>query len=329
MLKKKRLIMMHGSDEMGEIRYINISKNAQGMEEIEVQGRFITWWIGKRVILKQIVATDTTQNILTRIVTENVTNPAKAALKIPNIYHTSISGIVRGNIEYTSEMYTNALLACETAAKASKLGFRIYTDIRASRHYFQIYDGLDLTASQSVNPPCIFSHEFDNIAEQEYINSIENLRTTAYVGGEELQGAPRRIVEVGSSASGLDRDEVYINATDITQTYKNASGQDVTMTNTQYDNMLLQRGVSELETYTETLAFSSKINANSNLKYKGDYNLGDRVTCLNKRWGIIINARITEITEIYQNNTEEINITFGESLPSLIGTIRQAMKTTG
>ena len=43
-------------------------------------------------------------------------------------------------------------------------------------------------------------------------------------------------------------------------------------------------------------------------------------------WGIKINVRITEVAETYQQNMEEIDITFGESLPALITQIRQITK---
>lgn len=41
--------------------------------------------------------------------------------------------------------------------------------------------------------------------------------------------------------------------------------------------------------------------------------------------GTII-VRITEVAETYQQNMEEIDITFGESLPALITQIRQITK---
>jgi hypothetical protein len=326
LLKMNRLIMKRDSDEAGEIRYIHIAKNSQGNEQIEVQGRFITGWLGKRIVLNQIVATASTQFILHRIVSENIVNPANTARRISNIHLTDISGISRPSIEYTSEMHTNALLACETAARASRLGFGIYTDNRLLQHFFKVYDGMDLTADQTVNPPCIFSQEFDNILEQEFTNSTENLRSTAYVGGEEREDKPRRIAEVGQTAAGLQRQEVFINAADIVQTFRNDQGIEITMPEAQYIEMLRQRGSAELEHYAETLSFQSKVNTHSNLQYKKDYNLGDRVTCVNKKWGIRINVRITEIAEIYNRDFNEINITFGESIPALIDTLRHLVK---
>ena len=328
MLVKNNIIMKRGDDEAAQIRYVHITKNSQGLEEIEVQGKFLIAWIGKRIIKKQIITKDTTQSILYRIVRENVTSPTDSARKIPDVsIATDDSDTGSGTIDYTSEQYTNAQLAAETAAKAAKLGIRMRTDARTGAHVFSVYKGRDLTAGNTAgNAPCIFSQEFDNIVEQEYTNSVENLKTTAYVGGEEKEGVTRKVAEVGGSSTGLSRDEVFINATDIVQEYENESGQTVTLTDAQYLALLSARGVEELEQYAETLAFGSKINTNANLKYGTDYDLGDRVTCINKRWNVRIDVRITEIAETYQNNVEEIDITFGESLPALLTQIRQITK---
>lgn len=328
LLVKDNLIMKRGDNEAAQIKYVHITKNSQGLEEIEVQGKFLLSWIGKRIVKKQIITKDTTQNILYRIVRENVTIPADTRRKIPAVsIATDDPNTGSGVIDYTSEQFINAELAAETAAKAAKLGIRMRTNARTGAHTFSVYKGRDLTAGNSAgNAPCIFSQEFDNIIEQEYTNSVENLKTTAFVGGEEKEGVARKVAEVGGAASGLAREEVFINATDIVQEYDDDSGQKVTLTDAQYMALLSARGSEELEQYAETLSFGSKVNTSSNLVYKDDYDLGDRVTCLNKRWRIRIDVRITEITETYQNNVEEIDITFGESLPALLTQIRQIAK---
>ena len=356
LLVKENIIIKRGGNEAAEIRYIHITKNSQGMEEIEVQGKsrpvwgawieifcfsshtrrissrpvwgaWIEMWIGKRILTTQIITKDTTQNILYAIVKQTCTN-AGAARNIPNFsISTTDADTGSGQIDYTSEQYANAQLAAETAAKAAKLGIRVLTNARTGKHTFSVYEGRDLTAGNTAgNAPCIFSQEFDNIVEQEYTNSVENLKTTAYVGGEEKEGVTRKVAEVGGSSTGLSRDEVFINATDIVQEYENESGQTVTLTDAQYLALLSARGVEELEQYAETLAFGSKINTNANLKYGTDYDLGDRVTCINKRWNVRIDVRITEIAETYETSGEEIDITFGESLPALLTQIRQITK---
>jgi len=193
--------------------------------------------------------------------------------------------------------------------------------VRTRNHTFQIYDGSDFTDNNGVNTPCIFSQQFDNILEQDYTNSIENLRTMAYVGGEIREGVPQQIAELNSHLSGLERDEVYISAIDIKQSYMEDQ-QEITIPIAQYLEMLRQRGQEELKNHAEILAFTSKVNTSSNLVYKHDYDIGDRVTCINKDWGVKIDVRITEINETHHLNAkEEIEITFGESLPSFVDVI--------
>ena len=325
LLVKNNIIIKRGGKEAAEIKYIHITKNSQGLEEIEVQGKFLLSWIGKRILTNQIITKDTTQNILYAIVRQTCT-AAGSSRNIPNFSNaTNDADTGSGQIDYTSEAFINAQLAAETAAKAAKLGMRVVTDPRTGKHTFSVYKGRDLTADNAAgNAPCIFSQEFDNIKEQEYTNSVENLKTTAYVGGEEVE--PRVVAEVGGGASGLDREEIFVNATDITKVYTDSAQTEITRTDAEYLACLLERGASELEQYAETLSFSSKINTHANLKYREDYDLGDRVTCVNKRWGIKINVRITEVSETYQQNIEEIDITFGESLPALLTQIRQIAK---
>ena len=325
LLKMYRLLVKwDGDEEAGEIRYIEIRMNTQGVEEIEIQGRFVTNWLSKRIVLNKINMTAPTPQVMTRIVTENITNPTNPARRLHNITHTDISSIDRGNIEYVSEPFINAGLALERAAKASRLGFNVTADIRKRQYFFNIYDGNDFTHGNAAdNPPAVFSVEFDNILEQTFTNSTERLRTTAYVGGEDTHDRPRRVVEVGDNFAGHERAEVFINATDIVQFWRDENGVEQSISDGAYGLLLFQRGVQQLGYFAETLAFTSKVNTHANLKYKEDYNLGDRVTCINQRWGVRINVRINEIMEVYQDHPEpEIEITFGESLPALIEQIR-------
>lgn len=326
LFKKNHLIMKQGDAEAAEILYINIRKDKTGAEEMEVEGKFLTHWLGKRILTDSISVTDNTPSILKRIVTETITNPIVRARKIPGVELGEDTGIERGNIAYTSEPYINALLAAENAAKASKLGFRMRTDVKEKKHYFEIYDGQDLTADQNENRPCIFSQDFDNVQGQEYTNSVENLKSTAYIGGEEIEGVKRKIAKVGDEKTGLDRQEIFVDAADISSIYTDSTGQERPMPDGRYLELLAERGRQALESRTETLNFSSEINTRGNLKYKEDYDLGDRVTCINRRWKIKIDVRITEVSEVYQQGEENLEITFGESLPALFDKIRQITK---
>ena len=87
--------------------------------------------------------------------------------------------------------------------------------------------------------------------------------------------------------------------------------------------MLASRGNTELAAMVENYTFNSSINIRSNLRYKEDFDLGDRVTCLERRWGITINSRITEITQTFESGKTLIEATFGESAPTLLDKIKK------
>ena len=338
LLKIGRLITMREKDqnghylpvsdskEMGQIRHIYIRENSQGLEEIEVLGKFITGWIGKRVVLHKIAATSTIPAIMRRIVQESVTAASNTGRRIPNITLAPLTGITRPTVEYAVEEDDNALNALEAAAKATFLGFGIYADVRAKTYTFRIYDGKNHTADQTANPPCIFSKEFDNIYEHEYVNSVEYLRTTAYVTSDGEKDEPRFVVEVNPQPTGHARSEVFVSANDIKQKYRDDNNNDITIPLPQYLEMLRQRGLAELENHVETLAFTSKVNTHSNLVYKEDYDLGDRVTCVNKKWNVRVNVRITEVQEVYESGNQEIFVTFGENLPTLADAMKQLVR---
>ena len=319
LLVKNNLIMKKDDNEAAQIKYVTITKNALGLEEIEVQGKFITHWLDKRVVMNQVVASDTAQAIIERLVEQNALTGSRAIPLLEMI--TPKPDLQTELIQYASEPFLPTLLTVSSLAKSYKLGFKIETDTKTKKHVFKVTKGKDLTADQTENRPCIFSQEFDNIYEQEFVNSIENLKTVCYVGGEEKEGQERIVVEVGA-ATGNERDEFFLSASDITQTYMDGETE-VTMPLETYVEMLRQRGVEELQSRVETLSFSSKVNVYSNLKYKTDFDIGDRVTCVDKRWGIRINVIITEITESYQKNRNDIDVTFGESLPTLFDKIKK------
>ena len=126
----------------------------------------------------------------------------------------------------------------------------------------------------------------------------------------------------GEGATGLDLVEVFCDATDIARKYQQGETE-VTIPLNTYIAMLKTRGGAELENYGKNINFVSTINTNSNLKFKADFDLGDRITCKETKWGIQIDARITEVTETYQKGEETIEATFGDSLPTLVDQIRK------
>ena len=317
LLQNGRLLARKDTDEMGQIRYLAITKDENGLEQIEVQGKFITYWVGNRLLLRNMVSSLPTHELLSNIVQENLITPSDPRRIVPNLALADMSSLVSEPVNCSCAAYANALDACSERAKLAKLGFKIITDLKQKKHFFLVYKGLDRTTGQTDNAICIFSPDFDNVLSQEYTHSAENVATAAYVGGEETEGESRQVVEVLDDVrAGLDRIEFYDDSSTISRSYTE-DGVEQQLSLEEYIALLTARGHSVLDQKTESLSFSSHIDTQANLAYKSDFDLGDRVTCVNKRWGIRIDARITEITESYESGKEELEITFGVSIPSL------------
>ena len=322
LLQNGRLIARKDTDEMGLVRYLTITKDENGLEQIEVQGKFLTHLIGNRLLLSSIVSALPTHDLLARIVLENLIAPADPRRVVPNLFLADMSGLSSETVACVCNAYSNALDTCSERAKLAKLGFKIITDLKQKKHFFRVYKGVDRTAGQTEYSICIFSPDFDNVLSQEYTHSVENIATVAYVGGEETEGEARQVVEVSDDTqTGIHRIEYFDDSSSISRSYME-DGEEQQLSLVAYLALLNARGHQVLDQKTGSVSFSSHIDTHANLVYKKDFDLGDRVTCVNKRWGIRIDSRITEVTESYESGKEALEVTFGTSIPSLTNALK-------
>ena len=313
LLKKGNIVWKKDDLEAGYISYRSLKKDVEGKEIIVVRGKFLTGYLGQRIIWGTESLNTTAESGMRQLIDKNCINPINVDRKIdlftlgqlknyPDILNYQVS-------------YRNLLDEIESIADTNELGIRTLIDVQNKLMEFDVYKGLDRTASQSVNAPSIFSKEFENILEQEFVDSSTNYRNLALIAGEG-EGALRQFATIGQG-EGLDRFELFVDGRDLQQGDLN---------NEEYSLLLENRGQNKLSEYTDIQTFDSKINLNSNLTYKEDFDLGDLVTCTSKKWGIAIDTRITEIEEVYDSNGKQINIVYGNNIPTLIDKIKAVIK---
>lgn len=321
LIRPGRIIMRKDDVEAGQISYIRIAKDQSGMDTIEAQGKFLANWLSTRILLSSSTYEMPTHELLEALVRENMISPADEARAISGLTIAEGAKPDDETLSYTTEIYSGLLDVCQTRAQLAKIGFRISTDIASGKHIFEVYKGKNRVAGQDA--PAIFSPDFDNVMDQEYTYSIENLGTHAYIEGQTEENAPRKIAAVSTGEyTGLDRIECYYLASDIAQTVSNEDGTQETIPDEKYVAMLTAKGESYLTDKIERLSFASTINPNSGLEYKRDYDVGDRVTCFNRQWGVSRDARITEAVESWDASGRTLSVTFGESLPTLAETMK-------
>ena len=177
----------------------------------------------------------------------------------------------------------------ETIAQACDYGFRMRHDAANKKLLFEIYQGED-----DVNAK--FSTNYGNITNIGYERSTVDYKNVAVVAGEG-EGDDRVTVYAGATdTTGADRREMYVDA--------RSEQKEDDETDAEYKESLVATGEEKLLEQLETESISFTIDDDS-------VSLGDVVSCYLPEIGINLQARVSVIEEVYQDNTMERNITIG------------------
>ncbi|WP_026886722.1 siphovirus ReqiPepy6 Gp37-like family protein [Clostridium beijerinckii] len=318
LLKRENIIYIKGDPEAAYIEYVNLKQDEEGKEIIIVKGYFLTGYLNRRIIWGTEIINDTTENAMRQLVNHNCINPADLSRIINNLTLGSLKGF-NESVNYQVS-YSNLAEEIKSLSNISNLGHRIKFDPVDKDLIFEVYKGQDRSISQNINPRIIFSKEFENVLSQEFTDSLNNYKNLVLIGGIG-EGPERKLATVGNAA-GLDRFEIFADQKSLTNVDKDNN----VLSEQAYNDLLIEKGNEALAATKEVLTFDSTINVNSNLTYKKDFDLGDIVTCVSKRWNLVINTRITEIEEVYEPSGQSINITFGNNIPTLIDKLKQKMR---
>lgn len=317
-LVKKNIIYKKGDLEAGVINTVQVKKDAEGNRVFIAKGTFLTSYLGRRLIWGTEVLTGPVEVSIRTLVTKNCISPTDIARTIPLLELGTLQNFIEPMDYQTS--YKNLLDEVCLMATVNELGYRIRFDMAAAKLIFEVYKGLDRSAGQSVNARAIFSKEFDNVLDSDYLDSLSNYANVVLVGGTPDDPYYQQFLAVGS-ATGLDRFEIFNDQSGMPTQNENGY-----LTTTEYNNLLIGKGQESLAEATELRTFTSTINADGNLKYKTDFDLGDIITIVSNELGVTLDTRITEIEEIYEGVGLKINVIFGNDVPTLLDKVKSITK---
>lgn len=343
LLKKDTIIYpKNNSDkEAGYIDYRKLSTDETGQEILVVTGYMLTKWLDRRIIWNQEVVNDTVEKAIRKLITNNAINCKDTNRNIPEIALGDIKNI--GDVIEYQTSYKNLVEEIQLLCETYEIGFKSNLDMSNRKIIIDLYKGLDRTVNQSANPRCIFSRDFSNVLSQEYQESINNYRNTCLIAGDG-EGIARKKTSIGNTNSGMNRFELFVDARDISdkETIKvtvpdydeegNVTGsheeeREVEIPWSRYEPMLLERGKSKLAECKESQSLDVVIDiTRDNVKYKRDFDLGDIVTVRDKKFGLQLDTRITEIHEVYSNSGYSINAVLGNNVPTLLDKIKSIVR---
>ncbi len=299
LLQRGNLVWIKGAAEAGVIESLVIQQNDL-KNEITAKGRFLESYMSRRLIRP-------TYNIQNGLVETAMREILSNAVPIPLVQLGELKGFTeRVSFQAT---YKNLLDYETKLARYANIGFRFRPNFNNRTITFELYKGLDRTFNQIDRNRVVFSEGYNNIQQAKYTLNDQLLKNVCYVGGQG-EGSERTVVIAGDNTlTGLERREVFLSATDVTKE---------NLTDAQYRAALIQRGNNELEKDALTASVECVTDANSNFKYKTNYDLGDIVVIRKENWDLSIDLRMTEITEIYEYGAMKVSPIFGNPLPSTI-----------
>lgn len=256
---------------------------------VTVTGRSLESILKRRIVWGLRSLNGSLQNGIKTLLEENIINPSDPARKIDNfIFEESTDERITSlkiEAQYTGdELYDVITKLC----KKHDIGFKVTLNDN-KQFVFKLYMGTDRSYDQNERTYVIFSPNFENIVNSNYIESRSALKNVTLVGGEG-EGAQRRYQTVGS-ASGLNRRELFTDARDISSD----AGDGVKLTDAEYNAQLVQRGEEKLAECIDVIAFEGEIEPTMMFKYREDFFNGDVIQIENE-YGHATKARIIEMT---------------------------------
>lgn len=299
----------------GVIQYIDKSSD----NEIKAKGKLLSVVLNWRTVIKTYEANKLTTGIFEELVRINFMADDERKIEgftfINNVIdNTAIRYQVTG--KSLSDIF-------QPLSETYDIGYEVYLNMEEKAFEFTLFRGKDLTiGNKDGNKPVIFGTDFNNILKSEYVSDNNNYRNVAYVAGEG-EGENRVVVEVKQTESaGFFRREIVVDARDIQKANSISR-----MTDEEYNELLQQRGKEKLSEFRKAESYDAELmsDARTGFVYGKDYFLGDTVSVVDKNLGVILSAKITEVTVTFAEDGYTVEPTFGFGLPTLYDKLKKGV----
>lgn len=285
-IKQDYYLQNPNSEHVMIIEKLQISSDVEEGNHLQVTGRSLESILDRRVVWKQKTISGNLQNAIKTLLNENVISPSDSNRQISNFIFEASTDTAITSLTIEAQ-YTGDNLYDVISGICSERGIGFKVTLNSDKQFvFKLYAGSDRSYAQTENPYVIFSPNFENIINSNYIESKSALKTITLVGGEG-EGSSRRYTTVGSG-SGLDRREMFTDARDISS---EVDGE--TISDSQYISQLQQRGKEDLAENIEVVSFEGEVESSQMFVYGEDFFIGDIVQVANE-YGHETKARVLE-----------------------------------
>lgn len=308
-----RYIYHSENDETAIIEDVSFQQNQAGTSDLVLKGRFLEALLYDRVINRTETLSGNLETALRNLIVKYAMTGER---KIPLLQLSQAKGFGETiNLQTTGAVLMEKLYA---TLQSYEMSFKLHYDYLKNIIYFSIWKGVDRTQSQDENTWAIFSNSFENVLDTVYNKNDADYKNFAYVAGSG-EDNNRVVEEVNLIKPGEIRRELYVDARDLQPQDENGNAIPIAT----YRAILHRRGLEKLNEFRKIEAIDGKVDIQSNLKYREDFDLGDLCNYENPEIGLSVQKRLTEIQEIYENGLTTVNTVFGEDYVTSIKKVIQ------
>lgn len=290
-------ISISDSDRLMIIEKYEITTDIEDGDRITVSGRTVDTILDRRIVWGLRTLNDNIEDAIKFLLSDNAISPSNTNRIIPNFIFKKTDDIRIRDIKIKTQITgANLYETIKNLCNNEQLGFKVILNSN-NKLEFSLFKGIDRSRKQTINNLVIFSEQFDNLLNSNYIDNVDNYKNAALIGGEG-EGIDRIYSEIGTE-SGLERRELFVDARDISSQTENQNkssdgkNYNTSMPIAEYKQLLNARGYEKLAETTKTEAFEGEVDIHSLYKYNEDFFIGDIVQ-LENRYGFSTQCMVTE-----------------------------------
>ena len=314
-------------ENIGIIENINVEYSEEFGKMIAASGRFAKSILDRRIIynasgnttgklsISPVISSGLVETAVRKLVTDHIISSPQTARNISFITLGELQGITKKIVDESGKntqvqtSFGNLLEYTDEMLHSYELGAKMVFDRETLQLKYTVYEGKDRSRNNTQNNlPIIMSQEYDNFFSSKYEKNTTQIKNTALIGGEG-EGADRFCTMIGINAVGLNRREVWIDASAQSKTYE-LNGEQKQYTDDEYLALLKSAGTQTIADYQITEIYDGELNINA-LTYKTDFNVGDIITVEDNELNIYINPRIIAVIENQNEFGYSISISYG------------------
>lgn len=299
LLQEDNYLQIPDSDKTMIIESIRLKPDVELGNKLVSRGRSLESLLDRRIVWTQtlIDSMNLETGIFQFLDDAFITGVSDTNRIVDNFVLTASGDTAITGIDLTIQLDAdNCLELVNILTKSNNVGWKILLNSNLEFE-FELYSGTDRSFDQSTNPHVVFSPQFDNLINSDYVRSKRPYKNAAlWVGDESETSALVRGVMFFPGATnvvGINRREVYLDQSNYSRFVQGTTDPIDAL---EYTSQMQQTAKQTLQhDYDIYSAFDGVADTTVQYVYGQDFFLGDVVQIENE-YGMTAKSRVTEMT---------------------------------